>query len=97
MKKETEVLNFIERFQTKDTIEVFTKGCCYWFARILEERFGGCMYYNPIANHFATSIQGCLYDITGKIKTTKEWVLWFCYELDEPLDSERINKNCINF
>lgn len=92
-----EVEKFIDRFRTEETKKVFTEGCCYWFARILEERFRGCIYYNPIDNHFATSIGGILYDITGEIKKTSDWVMWFKYKWQEPLDTERLLKNCIYF
>ncbi len=41
-----DVLMFIGRFSTdghnyrQEVIEAFTRGCCYWFAYILEARFG---------------------------------------------------------
>ena len=34
-----EILNFIKRFQNEGTIKAFTEGCCYWFAKILDDRF----------------------------------------------------------
>lgn len=40
MDKQT-ILRFIEQF--KDGTEMFTCGLCYWFAFILQERFGGNM------------------------------------------------------
>lgn len=53
MDKET-VLGFIKHF--KGSEDVFLYGCCYWFAFILQERFGGTMMYEPIENHFVQEI-----------------------------------------
>lgn len=56
------VLDFIDQFRNPGTVDVFTHGCCYWFARILEQRFafrGGyeaTLYYNPVLNHFACGV-----------------------------------------
>lgn len=97
-----EVLNFIKRFQNEGTIKTFTEGCCYWFAFILDDRFNydvpesGIMY-NPIENHFATWINGKLYDITGEIPFTNVWEEWFQYEGKDKLESERIIRDCIEF
>lgn len=63
-----EVLNFIEKFQSPSNLELFSEIACYWFARILSERFqDSCIYYNPDRVHFATKIEDRLYDITGAI------------------------------
>ena len=91
-----EVCDFIKHFRNPGTIDVFTNGCCYWFAKILAERFDGMIMYNPIDNHFATYIKNILYDITGRIKMDNEWVDWDEYKLIDPLDSRRVIKYCIN-
>jgi hypothetical protein len=93
------VMDFIEHFQNIGTIDIFTEGCCYWFAKILEERFKkekAEIMYNPIDNHFATLINHGLYDITGPITVTKEWEYWSEYEKLDELETTRIYKYCIN-
>ena len=95
-----EVIKFIEHFQNLGTIDTFTNGCCYWFAKILEKRFQGTIMYNPIDNHFATLISARLYDITGdisdKIRIDDSWYEWSEYEKLDPLETNRIYEYCIN-
>lgn len=67
-----EVLRFISRFTLSGNAPqvetVFSCGCCYWFARILCERFDGVLFYNATENHFAAMVGERLYDIRGEIK-----------------------------
>lgn len=93
---EDKVIKFIKYFQNEGTIKVFTEGCCYWFAKILSDRFLGLMMYNPIDNHFATIINTKLYDITGEIPWTKDWYEWNKYKELDSLETERIYKYCID-
>ena len=100
---------FIQKFKddfSKDDEEKkllethFTCGYCYHFASVLEGMFryrnhSTDLMYNPIENHFAAKIDGRMYDITGEIYCGDEWVLWADYKKLEPLDSERVIKNCI--
>lgn len=64
-----EVMQFISRFASAR--ECFLYGCCYWFAFILKTRFSThskCeLMYHVIDNHFATMIDGELYDASGHI------------------------------
>ena len=66
-----EILKFITDFRRFDKdntiIKTFTEGYCYYFAIILQERFGGQILYDPIAGHFITFINNKYYDITGDI------------------------------
>jgi len=100
---EEEILNFIKRFQNEGTIKTFTQGCCYWFAYILNYRF--CSFepesqimYNDKENHYACYINNKLYDITGEIPMTSDWVWWneYQYKGDE-LVVERLYRDCIDF
>jgi len=103
---ESEILNFIKRFQNEGTVKTFTEGCCYWFAKILDERFNEFDYepqicYNPKENHFATLINFRLYDITGdlgEMKDLPDWKYWdkYQYKEDEKV-VERLYRDCINF
>lgn len=88
-------LRFLENKETETT---FTNGCCYWFAAILKERFQDLnpeIMYAPIDNHFGTRIQDIVYDITGDVTNTYKWVPFAAF--DDPLEKERIIRDCILF
>lgn len=102
---ERDVLGFIGRFSMAGTgkprqevIEAFTCGCCFWFARILEERFVGL---NPVImtdyveNHFGTQIAGRVYDITGDVTEGHKWEPWS--ECEDASLVRRITEYCIYF
>lgn len=81
---EKQILFFIKHFTDHglDVIDCFSNGNCYWFARILAQRFHGSVYYNPKENHFCARIGSDLYDITGKIRSSyfpniHDNVIWF--------------------
>ena len=63
------VLDFISHF--KGSERVFLHGCCYWFARILFERFdnefGADIRYEPVQGHFVTQIATRFYDVCGDV------------------------------
>lgn len=75
----SEILSFISRFtdggRRSEVIDTFSNGCCYWFARILKERFGAPppqnteseIVYDEVMNHFAYRYAGVVYDITGEV------------------------------
>ena len=91
------MLDFIKKFQTPETIEIFTKGMCFWFAFILENRFKHEAYimYAPIDNHFMVRYKGRLYDITGDVTDKyKKVIPWNSDQVDF-LERERIIKYCI--
>lgn len=105
MYNKQEISYFLSHFQNEGTIKTFTTGCCYWFAKILDERFNSDEYesgiwYNSLDNHFATMIytnEGpALYDITGEIPITDNWEPWFDFMFKDDLLTERIIKDCID-
>lgn len=91
--------DFLKRFHTsKDVDDVFTSGCCYWFAYILFVRFirdGAVIMYDETANHFGTMISGCVYDVTGDVTDKYNWVPWD--SITDEIHRERIVKDCIKF
>lgn len=94
------VADFLKRFHSGDSItDVFSNGCCYWFARILFERFsmshGAVIMYDDVMNHFGTKIQGKVYDITGDVTLQYEWKPWS--DVDDELLRARIIRDCILF
>lgn len=103
------ILNFIKRFQNEGTIKTFTQGCCYWFAKILDERFNSFehesgIWYNEIDNHFATLIDLHLYDITGDLgyivnnQELENWCSWEDYLVaGDELNANRVIRDCIDF
>lgn len=91
------VKEFISDFKAnhKDSLEdVFSYGYCYWFAFILESRFEGKIYYNPVVNHFATRIRNHLYDITGEI-SRQGFEDWEEFQKRDYLHTQRIIRDCI--
>lgn len=95
-----DIKHFISHFHkvspTDDVTEVFTLGCCYWFAYILCNRFENAkMMYNPIINHFIAQIENRLYDITGDVTDKHKVVEW--EHFDDELEKQRIMDYCITF
>lgn len=68
-----EIKDFIREFSSEE--KFFTEGKCFWFAVILKVRFGGKIKYHPVDNHWATEIDGVLYDVTGSIDSVgfEDW------------------------
>lgn len=94
------VENFIQHFHDcgkENLTDTFTKGCCYWFAKILCERFAGAkMMYDPVVNHYLAEINGRLYDITGDV--TGEYtglIPWD--EFADRLERSRLIRDCVLF
>ena len=93
-----EIQGFISRFHLSQFVdEVFTCGCCYWFAYILCSRFPGKsrLMYDPVANHFAAEIYGRSYDITGDITDQYALIPWD--SLDDTAHRNRVIRDCILF
>lgn len=93
------VSGFIKKFHNSELVDVvFSNGCCYWFAWILYSRFfgdGAEIMYDQIANHFGTRINGIVYDITGDVTKTYNWVTWA--SIDDESHKKRIIRDCILF
>lgn len=92
--------SFIERFQktskTQNITEVFTCGCCYWFAHILCSRFpDAILLYDPVMNHFLVGYNDRLYDITGDVTEQYDAIPWEDFE--DELERQRIVDYCIEF
>lgn len=68
MHTEQEILDFIEliRESVPNAVEVFTKGNCGSFARILNKTFSGGNILHNI-DHAVFEYQGVYYDITGNV------------------------------
>ncbi len=97
-----EILGFISRFTDKgrseQVVAAFTGGCCYWFARVLCERFAAfspALVYDPVMNHFGAEIRGLVYDITGDVTDLYTWTPW--ERVTDPLLRSRIVDNCVMF
>lgn len=94
-----EVLDFIANFNPggdcQEVIDVFTCGCCYWFAFILTHRFPVSeLMYDEVENHFAARIGDRIYDITGDITGRGGMVPWS--SIDDELLVQHIIRDCIN-
>lgn len=95
-----EIMRFIEHFSSfgPDVEKCFTQGNCFWFAYILAEEFRGDIMYNQVLGHFATLINGDLYDINGRIDNVSgpweflDYILWH-----DPVLYERLMRDCVHF
>lgn len=97
-----EIIDFIAHFTLKgrynQVIDSFKFGNCYWFARILYDRFIDQtpeIVYDVVANHFGTAIRGHIYDITGDVTSKYTWIDWDNY--NDETHKERIVRDCVNF
>ena len=89
-----DILEFIGVFDSPSNKILFTEVSCYWFAMILKERFSGNIVYNPHQVHFATKIGSKVYDITGIIEDSSDYVDWNKYSTTAE-DSDLIEECCI--
>ena len=101
---ERDVLAFIGRFShepdrvRQEVVKTFTSGCCFWFARILVERFFGLspeIMVDYSNHHFGTRIHGRVYDITGDVTEEHNWEPW--EECNDASLAQRISEECIMF
>ena len=91
------ILRFIKRFSDfgNQVVECFTKGNCFWFAMVLAMEFAGEIYYDPIVGHFATMIDGVIYDITGAVENTSDFISLEEIRKDELLWA-RLQRDCVD-
>lgn len=101
--KQDVILNFIRQFQDfgPQVVNCFSNGMCYQFMTILRKRFGPfCTtpVYDEVVNHFATEIDGRIYDITGDITDNQEyhWKRWTIVVAEDYKHAERIRRDCID-
>ena len=55
----------------------------------------GVIYYDPIVGHFATMINGVIYDITGVVKNTGDFISLEEIRKDELLWA-RLQRDCVD-
>lgn len=94
------ILNYIKQFRDLGAENCFANGMCYHFTVLLRQRFGSAhcpIMYDQVANHFATLIEGRIYDITGDITENKEykWERWNDVQRADPALAKRIRRDCI--
>src|SRR5574344_125398 len=91
------ILRFIKKFSDFGTqvVECFTEGNCFWFAMVLAMEFDGVIYYDPIVGHFATMIDGVMYDITGVVENTGDFISLEEIRKDELLWA-RLLRDCVD-
>ena len=91
------ILRFIKKFSDfgDQVVECFTEGNCFWFAMVLAMEFAGEIYYDPIVGHFATMINGVIYDITGVVENTSDFMSLKEIRKDELL-WDRLQRDCVD-
>lgn len=98
-----EVIEFIKRRFPTDSN--WLSGNCYYFAKILQERFGGELYYDLVDGHFLLMLNGRYYDWSGLRRRERcmddfsrpvsNVVKWEGYEKIDPLHYNRIVRDVI--
>ena len=103
MTKHELVLDFIWQFRKfgSDVADAFSNGMCFHFTTILRHRLGcgWCtIMYDQVANHFATQIEGRIYDITGDITDDPKykWERWTTVRSRDWRHTERILRDCVD-
>lgn len=101
MTKREIILNFISQFRELGAENCFSNGMCYYFTLILRKRFDpfySTIMYDEIMNHFATRIDGRIYDITGDITDNPQyhWERWSTIKERDELHASRIQRDCID-
>ena len=91
------ILHFIKKFSDfgNQVVECFTGGNCFWFAMVLAMESAGEIYYDSIVGHFATLIYGVMYDITGVVENTSDFVSLEEIRKDELLWA-RLQRDCVD-
>ena len=94
-KEEKEViLDFIKRRFQKDCH--WCDGNCYWFAKILTERFRGLdVWYLPIQNHFIAGADETYFDWTGEVIPDEKPMYWDMFDFYDELLYKRIVRDCV--
>ena len=88
-----EVEEFINRRFQQDCH--WTDGNCFWFARILCQRFPYLrMYYEPIKGHFVAGTPSKYYDWTGRNYDKEKPVLFEELIREDPVWALRILRDC---
>lgn len=104
-----EITTFIENFKCRGDYQkiedFFLNGCCYWFMRILDERFGekGSFLYDIKNNHFVYYFPelDAIFDIRGylgtpyELKNNTDYEYWDKYVYYDPIHYHRICRDCI--
>ena len=89
------ILEFIKIFNSPSNTILFTECACYWFSVILHQRFpNSSIVYDPHQVHFATKINGKVYDITGLVVEDSDYIDWEYYSSSSD-DADMIMKYCI--
>ena len=97
------ILKFINDFKSshiEEITDLFMNGYCYYFAKILDERFNhyGKIIYIPLYNHFCYKVYNRYYDITGVIEDKnklKDAIEWDIYKEKYKIEANRIIRDCI--
>lgn len=87
------VLDFIHRRFPQDCN--WTTGNCFWFAVILNQRFGGKIMYDSIDGHFLFKYENQYYDYTGLVQPSNLLYDFDTYEEFDAKDYHRVVRDCI--
>ena len=92
-----EVLNFIEKRWVANK-DIFLNGNCYWFARILKDRFDYLdIYYLPIEGHFVACDEENhkMYDANGSFRYNEKAIPLEKIKTNDENWYKRLVRDCI--
>lgn len=92
-----EILEFIKK-RFSSTNANWTNGNCYWFAKILTERFPDLIiYYEPTHGHFVAGSREnhVYYDYNGVVKERGIYTPFKIIEEEDPLWFDRLVRDCV--
>ena len=93
-KEHKEILDFIHRrFPTNNGN--WLKGNCYWFAKILCDRFPYLTIYYTQEGHFVVGFQSHYYDWTGEVQIAGPIANWDYIQVHDETWADRIKRDCI--
>lgn len=93
-----EILGFIDRFTKVTGADMWLNGLCYHFAKLLQNRYGGELYYHH-TNHFMLYYDDVLYDASGDVtvKYSDDMLCTWMTVLEEDwLLASRIIRDCVD-
>lgn len=90
-----EILDFIQRRWQKNAD--WLNGNCYWFAKILTERFPFLdIYYLPIQGHFIAGDGNIFFDWAGQLSLNEKPILFSLIKETDITWYNRLIRDCVN-
>lgn len=87
-------LDDIETFNKRFNDPKWLSGDCYYYAVILQSKFGGKICYDPIKGHFFVKIDNNCFDFNG-VYTPTTCLDFESLKESDPIWVERLERDCM--